>query len=88
MDEHNGVLTCTASVSVLASVVLLVLSEAALFVSFLWTVVLQLVAHSAYIPSHALEDAWTPGRLTPNAHPSIGHEMGSMEGFIGFFGSS
>lgn len=49
MDEHNGVLTCTASVSVLASVVLLVLSEAALFVSFLWTVVLQLVAHSAYI---------------------------------------
>ncbi len=48
MDEHGGVLTCTSSVAVLTSVVLLVLSEAALFVSFLWTVVLQLVAHSSY----------------------------------------
>lgn len=62
MDEHNGVLTCTASVSVLASVVLLVLSEAALFVSFLWTVVLQLVAHSAYI--HLCPRGRQP-RLTP-----------------------
>nr|ATQ37457.1 cytochrome c oxidase subunit 3 [Diplonema ambulator] len=48
-DEHSGVLTTNSAVSVLAAVVLVVLSEAALFVSILWALILVLVAHSIYI---------------------------------------
>ena len=48
MDEHSGVLTTNSGVGLLAGVVLLVLSEVALFVSILWALVLLLVAHSAY----------------------------------------
>jgi hypothetical protein len=35
MDEHGGVLTCSSSVGLLAGVVLLVVSEVALFISVL-----------------------------------------------------
>jgi len=38
----------TSSVSLLASMVLVVISEAMLFLSILWSVVLSLVAHSIY----------------------------------------
>jgi len=41
--------TLTSSVSLLASVVLVVVSEAMLFISILWSVVLSLVAHSIYV---------------------------------------
>nr|QHQ98657.1 cytochrome c oxidase subunit 3 [Diplonema japonicum] len=48
-DEHNGVHTTNSSIALLASVVLLVVSEAALFISILWALVLVLVSHSVYI---------------------------------------
>ena len=38
----------TCSVSILAAVVLVVVSEVMLFISILWSVVLVLVAHSIY----------------------------------------
>ena len=48
MDDANGVNTMTCSVSILAAVVLVVVSEVMLFISILWSVVLVLVAHSIY----------------------------------------
>jgi len=48
VDDANGVNTMTSSVSLLASVVLVVVSEVMLFVSILWSVILSLVAHSIY----------------------------------------
>ena len=47
-DEYRGVNTMTSSISLLASMVLVVISEAMLFISILWSVVLSLVAHSIY----------------------------------------
>ena len=46
-DEYAGVQTLTAGVCILASVVLVIVSEAMLFISILWSVVLALVAHSS-----------------------------------------
>ncbi len=47
-DDYRGVNTMTSSISLLASMVLVVISEAMLFISILWSVVLSLVAHSMY----------------------------------------
>lgn len=51
-DEHNGVHTTNSSIAILAAVVLVVVSEAALFISILWALVLVLVSHSVYIKEH------------------------------------
>eukprot|EP01012_Entosiphon_sulcatum_P016747 TRINITY_DN21636_c0_g1_i1.p1 TRINITY_DN21636_c0_g1~~TRINITY_DN21636_c0_g1_i1.p1 ORF type:complete len:193 (-),score=11.35 TRINITY_DN21636_c0_g1_i1:37-615(-) len=59
MDEHGGVLTCNSAVGLLAGVVLLVLSEVALFVSVIWALVLVLVAHSSYTTAGLLPLAVT-----------------------------
>jgi len=48
VDDYHGVNTMTSSVSLLAAVVLVVVSEVMLFISILWSVVLSLVAHSIY----------------------------------------
>ena len=50
VDDYHGVNTMTSSVSLLAAVVLVVVSEVMLFISILWSVVLSLVAHSIYTP--------------------------------------
>ena len=58
-DEYSGVSTLTPSISLLAAVILVVVSEAMLFISILWSVVLSLVAHSIYTDTRPI--ACLPG---------------------------
>ena len=46
-DELSGVTTNVCSVGLLGAIILVVLSEAALFVALLWALVLSLVAHAS-----------------------------------------